>query len=112
MIDLEHVLTGDGVERNFDKLRSLVPDTGGQSIRLRFGMATLSFTASSDSNVLDVAHGMDPQPLLVIAGGRMVNGVASHTAHVGEIGATTFELYAKRTAAATEDLDFPWLAIG
>lgn len=63
MISLEPLTDGSPAARNFDTLRRLVPDSGGQSVRFRFGTVTLTWPgASQQSNAPTTAHGLGSVP--------------------------------------------------
>lgn len=74
-IGLEHTADDNpAIDRNFDKLRSSLIDasgvtgtTSGQTLTLRFGIATATFTASARSAGFTVSHGLGTTPECIIA---------------------------------------------
>lgn len=68
-IALEDVKAGDweAVRRTVDALRSLVLDTGGASIGIRFGVTTISWAGGTPfSSAPTVLHGLGKTPVVVI----------------------------------------------
>lgn len=114
MIDLELLTDGTATARNFDKLRTLLIDTGGQSIGLRFGSDSLSFAASAVSVTRTVNHGLAkiPQAILVLPTLGTEYIVANY------VGASrndvSFQVSGQTNSgsAITADLGFFWVAIG
>src|SRR4051812_14654890 len=117
-IDLEHIHTDDGaLARNFDKLRALVPDTGGHSIGIRFGTQTLTWaggTTRTGSPV--ISHGLGKAPVVVFPSCSSPSGTWFPVLVVDTFTATSFT-----TRGVTSDGSSPgagttttayWLAIG
>lgn len=115
MINLEHTADHNpAVERNFDLLRSLVVDTGGTSVALRFGTATLTYTAAAVSAATTVAHNLGTTPEFIGSIGtagtkrHIVNYVSSTRTTTG------FDLISETAdgAAMSGSISVFWLAIG
>lgn len=70
MIVLEHVAPEDwaAVGRNSDALMRLVVDTGGQSLGVRAGSSSVTFTASAHSANKTITHGLGRAPRSVTFG--------------------------------------------
>ena len=111
----EYVADGDwdAVQRNFEKLRAFVPDTGGKSVGLRFGVATVTWPGGSQqSDSINVTHGLGKTPTVVFT---QSDTVIAH-ARPASIGATQFAVQ-MRTVDGSSPLatrtDFVyWIAIG
>jgi hypothetical protein len=117
VISLEHIAPEDwaAVERVRQVLQSLVPDTGGRSIGVRFGVSTLTWPGGvAGSSIGTVTHGLGRTPVCVLA---TVNaGGVAGPAWTGTPGATTFPL-AARTAdgsspGAGTTTSVSWVVIG
>ena len=66
MISLEHLADNSISDRNFLKLMSLVPDTGGRSVGIRSGTVTLTWPgAAQQSDAPTFAHGLTIAPQAV-----------------------------------------------
>jgi hypothetical protein len=63
MITLEDLADGTPTDRNFQRLRALVPDTGGVTFGLRLGVTVVTFTAAAASAVTTVDHGLGKEPV-------------------------------------------------
>lgn len=106
-------LDGPGVQRNFERLAQLFPDTGGKSIRVRFGIATLAAGGSTAarSQTLTVSHGLATTPVVVLATDQFGAWTSVNAANYT---ATTFDL----SASTVDGSNFPatvnaaWVAIG
>lgn len=61
-IALETIGDGSVADRNFLRLMTLVPDTGGVTLGVRIGKETASFTASKLSATVTVTHGLGTAP--------------------------------------------------
>ena len=67
MIPLEQLRDGTVTDRNFQKLMSLVMDTGGQSVGIRFGSDSVTWNgASPTSPATTVTHGLGSKPVCVL----------------------------------------------
>lgn len=112
-ISLEQLADGSLSDRNFQKLMRLVLDTGGVTAGARWGIATLSFTASTDSATLSVTHGLGTTPIVAVA-------TSYNAAAFGKIpncntfsyAATTFSLNGEVKTAFTGTATVGWVAIG
>lgn len=72
MIALDHIADGDwqAVERLRLALQSLVVDTGGQSIGVRFGTSTATWTAAATTPGVTIPHGLARSPIYAHASTR------------------------------------------
>lgn len=91
----------------------LLIDTGGISIGVRWGVANLSFTASTNSAVASVNHGLavDPQVVLATSFGAPAFGkipLCDVFAH----DATTFSVTGELKTAHTGNIPVAWVVIG
>src|SRR4051812_22826886 len=104
MINLENLLDGSIADRNFQALARLVLDTGGRSIGIRFGAATITWPGGSPFATVAVTHGLSRTPVVVFAGdaggGTMATNIPVWSASAP--GATTFT-----AAAETSDASAP-----
>jgi hypothetical protein len=113
MINLENLLDGSIADRNFQALARLGIDTGGQSVGIRFGVATLSWTASTDSAVLTVTHGLGRTPVVVVANSFSAASFASVPyCTTLSFTSTSFGLAGIVRAAFTGSTQVCWVAIG
>lgn len=113
MIPLEKIADGSPAARNFDTLARSVLDTGGQTAGVRFGVATLSFTASTNSASTTVAHGLGTTPVSIVAtskNGSTFGQIPNCNTHT--IGDTTFGLTGEVKTAFTGSVTVSWIAIG
>lgn len=112
-INIEHSLgDNEAIERNFNVLRSLVIDTGGKDISMRFGVATDAWPGGADTTTgVAVAHGLSTTPVVVFTQSTTILAHARPTALTG----TTFNINAKTvdgSAPGAGNLAIYWLAIG
>lgn len=120
MIALEHLPEGDWLTaiRNFERLRLVVPDAGGQSTGFRFGTSVVTWPGGSQtSSVLTVTHGLGRAPVVVLV--TLTSWAASTQYPVGAtVSYTTanFGLVASTTdgssPAAATAATYAWVAIG
>jgi len=104
--DLEHVDTGDGVERNFAKLRTLVPDSGGQSVGFRFGKVVCTYAGGTPiSGKTTVMHGLGTLRLYstnaLLGEGmrrRIAHSLSACSAPLGDLQARTDDSHAPEMA--------------
>lgn len=115
MISLERLFDNSPTDRNFQRLVSLVVDTGGQSVGLRFGTVTLTYTASATSAAATVTHGLGKTPEYI--GSLGTTGLSKR--HVvnyvsGSRNDTDFQLQAETadSAAVTGSISVFWVVIG
>jgi hypothetical protein len=103
----------DGVQRDFDAIALAIPGTGGKDIEIRYGTATVTFTASQDSDLPTVNHGLGRTPVIVVATPYNVAAYAN-IPKVDWFGATstTFALAARVESAITLAVTVTWIAIG
>lgn len=118
-IALEHIQAEDwpAVNRTVDTLRSLVLDTGGQSLGIRVGTGTLTFPgASIFTSTLTVTHGLGRTP--VVAFVVPMQGAATYiiVPETFSYTNTTFQVNAatsdNSTPAAATTKTIGWVAIG
>jgi hypothetical protein len=107
MIGLEHLADGSISDRNFQKLRILVPDTGGRSVDIRFGVASVTFTASTISATNTFAHGLGRTPYVVL-GSR--DALAKPGCFARDD--TNLSFNAEYSASHTGEVLIDWVAIG
>lgn len=101
------------IDRDFEKLSSVVIRTGEQSAEMRYGTAVVSWPGgSSDSDPTTVTHGLGSTPLHILFGSGSANtapGWSSPTA-------TTFVITARTvdgsSPASPNNRSISWLAIG
>lgn len=100
------------IQFNFDKLAQLVIDTGGQTLKLRAGSATLTWAASDTSGDATVSHGLGSEPVAVIATSDFNTAYAAIT--VISKDATDFVLRGRDVAGTsrTGSNTVYWAAIG
>lgn len=109
-IALEQLADGSVSDRNFQRLMSLVLDTGGRSVGIRFGTGTATWTAAVSSAAVTIPHGLGRTPVAVFLSTR--NPLVGYAA--SSIGATSFVATGFETAnlAITTTNTFDWLVIG
>ena len=73
------------VQFNFDQIAKLFLDTGGESVRLRFGTGTVTGTGARDGSV-NITHGMGSTPLVAL----VVPQSNSFAGSADTLGGTTF----------------------
>lgn len=100
------------LQRNLESLQSKF-DTGGKSIRLRYGAGTATWAGGSqDTGDATVTHGMGKTPVVVFTQSQTVTAMTRPTT----VGPTTFTVKARTldgsSPAGTTTADFYWLAIG
>lgn len=115
MIQLEHLADGSISDRNFQKLTRLVPDTGGTSVAIRFGVAALTWPGGTPfSNQTAITHGLGKTPLGVLATGNL-GGLSALAVWTETPGPDTFVLQGWNPAGSpgggAVDAVF-WVAIG
>jgi len=98
-------------QRNFQTLSRLLIDTGGRSVGLRFGADTVTFTASVNSAVKTVTHGLGRTPITVVA--TASGSLGWNVLRVFNFTATTFDVQGHDTDAARTGSDaIYWVAVG
>lgn len=113
MIGLEYLADGTISDRNFQRLNALVPDTGGQTVGIRFGTSSIGFTASTDSADTVISHGLGTTPVVVLVSVHTAPTFATVAAlNAHSYGATTFTVNGRVASAATATVPIVWLAIG
>lgn len=103
------------LQRNLDELKGRTIDTGGKSVRLRFGTGTLVYTASQQSATLTVTHGLGTTPVNVqLTPSSAGLGLFAVDLIDGSKTSTTFQVagYIVNGGAVTVNESFDWLAIG
>jgi hypothetical protein len=108
---LEHVQPNDwnALNRTIDLLAGLVLDTGGQSLGIRVGQSTVTFTASALSATTVVSHGLGRTPVAVFYGNVDANMDNLATTVVG---ATTFTVQGRYSSAVTGTASLYWMVVG
>lgn len=101
------------VQFNFDQIAKQFLDTGGQSLKMRVGTATATFSASPTSATKTVNHGLGSTPVAVFITPSST-GVAWAVPHVGAFTSTSFGVVLRDADAVnrTGDHSFYWLAVG
>jgi hypothetical protein len=66
-LPLEFTGNYDVAQRNFDRIAAAVVDAGERSASIRFGIDTVTFTASTSSANKVVSHGLAVTPVIVLA---------------------------------------------
>jgi hypothetical protein len=120
-VTIENALSPDGslypvaAQRNFDRLATAIPSMGeGRVSDLRFGVASLTFTASNYAAFVNVNHGLATTPIAVIVGGWYVAGVNDGYGFTSDATwtSTIFTIGAKASAAWTGTTHVSWIAFG
>lgn len=113
-IRLEQLADGSITDRNFQQLMSLVIDTGGESIGVRFGQKAFTWPGGTGLQTFTITHGLGRAPIVVLAinGNNNTRGMPRTYTY----GATTFVLDiitsdASVPGAGTADTYY-WLAVG
>lgn len=113
-IALEHLADGSISDHNFQKLMALVLDTGGQSIGLRIGTGTVTFTTSTTSPVVTVNHGLGKTPVVVFAG-PMFAAASTYTGIVitpSHATSTQCSFNGDCRTSLNQSVVFAWVVIG
>lgn len=112
MIRLEHVADGSVSDRNFQKLMSLVLDTGGVNASVRWGTKSFTWPGATAVQSFTINHGLPttPQVVLAVNGNNNTQGLPRTLSYT----ATTFSLsvIAPAAVAAAVADTYYWLAIG
>lgn len=115
MIQLEHLADNSVSDRNFQKLMSVVPDMGGQSVGIRFGTVTITFPGGSPNGQATVPHGLGRVPASFSATLTGASDVIP-IIQAGTFDATNFVLVASTKTganlAAGQQRSFFWMVIG
>lgn len=100
-------------QQKFEAISQAMPGFGGKSVEMRYGTATVTFTASTDSDLPTVSHGLGRVPVVVVATPFNVATYAN-IPKVDWFGATatTFSLAARAESAITLAVSVTWIAIG
>lgn len=109
-ISLDPLGDGSVSDRNFQKLMSLVLDTGGRSVGIRFGTATATWTASATSATVTIPHGLGKIPGFVTYGSK--NTPFEYA--TASVDATNISTVGYQTAGTvvTGTLTFYWVVLG
>lgn len=104
----------DAVRRNFEKAQVLSVDTGGQSLGVRFGTDTASFSAASNTGSITVAHGLGKTPefISVFPALGSVPMFASYIAASRTDTEFDYRLDTGDGSSVTEDVGVFWMVIG
>jgi hypothetical protein len=120
-LPLEHVQDGDwaALNRVIDKLRSLVPDTGGSSVGIRWGIGTVTWPGGQSLSAANtIAHGLGTDPAAIAitpiaAAGDGAGFSAQVTA--GAVGGVSFDVRLgvdSFSPVAGTQRSFYWIVIG
>lgn len=121
MIHLEQLADGSVSDRNFQKLMSLVPDTGGLSIRVRAGAVSSTGTVISGTGFTVVRNatgdysvtvGFTQTPIVVVGAGATAAAYTTKLHATTPPTATGFRVACLTSAGALIDGSFHWVAIG
>lgn len=96
-----------------ERLAMSAIDTGGRSIKLRWGTGTLTFAASTDSAHVTVTHGMGSAPVAVApiaSSAPTFNDIPRF--NVDAFTSTTFGINGQKSVANSTSVNFLWIAIG
>lgn len=110
MIKLEHLADSSISDRNFQKLMSLVLDTGGESVGLRFGTGSATWTAAVNSASVTVPHGLGKIPAAAGAFTRDLGIAYAVTAR--DATNITVRGFATAGAPTSGTATFDWAVIG
>lgn len=110
------ILDGDGnidpqaVQENLDALARSGSSYGGGSVEERFGRGTVTFAASTSSNVVAVSHGLGRKPSVVVVSSIEGTGVI-FTALEADWTDTEFKVSGfSAPGVLTDDINFGWRA--
>jgi hypothetical protein len=112
MITLEALADNSISDRNFQKLRSLVLDTGGITAGIRIGTDAVTFTASTTSATKTVTHGLGKIPTFVGLQAVDSSGAITVRPVAGASNNTTFDAIGRCASAVTGAATFYWVVIG
>lgn len=103
----------DGANLQFilDLVAQSTVDTGGRRAKLRFGAATLAFSASTTASVT-VPHGMGSTPIAAVAIARNSSGIYNVTNN--GIDDTDLVFVGRHTdgSSTTANITIYWIALG
>lgn len=114
-IALEQLADGSISDRNFQRLATLVLDTGGKTVGIRFGTnSTVDFAASKDSSVATVTHGLGKTPVAAFCQFHDTGSLTiSPVANIGGLTSTQLSVAGHNdTAITATDVPFFWVVIG
>lgn len=122
MTNLEPVLTDDTTRRNFAKLEDLYTRLAAQEAlltallagkKIRTGTGVLTFTASSASAVLTVAHGLGTTPSAVFLTAAQPANIRAAIQESAAADATNISIagFTTNVAVVTTTQNFYWLVI-
>lgn len=105
---------------NWEFLKKKIVDTKGLGAggitSMTFGQSTITFTASVNSAVLTVSHGLGVIPVFVGPVGVVPAGAPNFAVdayvEIGSYNISTFKLFGISHTATTGSVTIPWLAIG
>lgn len=111
-VSLERLTDNSPTARNFLTLASLTLGTGGRELELRWGVGTLTFTASAGSAALNVTHGLGKAPVACFA--AALNAGFGNVPYpvFSALGTTTFVLQGEVKTAFSGSVTMMWIAIG
>jgi hypothetical protein len=101
-----------------DLLAQSVIDTGGQSLKVRFGTALVHWNASATSDAATVTHGLGNPPVVAVITGKGTMADTTNSANSywwGDETSTIFKVRGKTVgggAIGPGDSTVTWIAIG
>lgn len=98
-------------KRALDAVAAVLIDTGGRSIRLRYGTASFAFVAATVVTVT-ITHGLGgvvPRAIVAMTSAGSAGGISYNSTNEG---VTTFDLRAVSPGAITATVTAWWIAIG
>jgi hypothetical protein len=115
--DFAGALDQDALQRNTDKLASLVAGFGGKGVEVRYGTATVTWpAASSICTELTVTHGLGKAPAVAIVTAAANGQGTVFAAHAGAYTTTTFKTQVETcngfAPGAGATLPVAWIVIG
>lgn len=111
-MNLEHTADENpAIDRNFNKLKAEVIDTGGLSLSLRRGSGNVTFPGGSPfTNVVTVTHGLSAAPGQIIVTSSNTNTNVAYS----NVTATTFDVSGQTVDGSSPgagNVAFSWMVI-
>lgn len=105
---------GENTQAIFDLIAKSAIDTGGRSIKLRFGTSSVTFTASPTSAQVTIAHGMGSTPTLAAGFARTPTNARVTVQESAAASATNIFLtgFISDAVASSVTQSIYWIAIG
>jgi hypothetical protein len=106
-------VTDPTIQRNFDRLRELAVDTGGQSVGIRFGTGSVAYPGGDDNFPSEVVtHGLGTTPVVaLVTSAGAGTFMAAHTLDSTDFTIDGGTIDGSSPAAATA-VTYYWLVIG